>query len=99
MSRSVIALLLAALASVSAAQDSSPRLVMVTVGPTSYQVGEATAKTLSAVIADLRAVANLDGVGIQAEAGVPHQRIDALVAAIQASGLKVRIGIVANDVH
>ena len=99
MPRSIFALLLAVLTSAASAQDSAPELTMITLDASSYQVGDSTkTQSLDVVIADLRAVPKLEVVGIQAGSEISQERIDALIAAIVKSGLKVRIGVVRNEV-
>ena len=98
MSRSFFAMLLATLTSAAAAQDKAPVLMSVTVEQASYRVGASTVTTPSAVVDDLRAMPRLDMVGIQVAQGVSQQRVDAVIAAIQASGLRARIGVVRNEI-
>ena len=97
MPRSILALLLATLTCAATAQDRDPVMAIIIVDATSYQVDETKAQSLDAVVAYLRTVPKLDAVGIQGP-GIPKKRIDALVAAISKSGLKVRIAIVGNEI-
>ena len=97
MPRSLLALLIAMLTSVATAQDQQPALAVVTVGASSYRVGDSEVPSPAAVVDSLRALQKLDMVGIQIAPGVSQQRFDAVIAAIRASGLRVRIGVVGNE--
>ena len=97
MPRPLFALLLAALTSVACAQDKDFAMASVTVGPSSYRVGGTDVASPAAVVDGLRALRRLDMVGIQVEQGASRQRVDAVIAAIRASGLKARIGVVRNE--
>ena len=97
MSRSILALLLVTLTCAATAQDREPVMSITVVDATSYPVDETKTQSLDAVVAGLRTVLKLDAVGIQGP-GIPKKRIDALVAAIRKSGLKVRIAIVGNEI-
>ena len=98
MARSIFALLLATLTSVVIAQDKPSAFTIITVDVSSYQVGESEAQSLDAVIGALRALPRLEAVGIVSAPGTSQERVDAVIAAVRKSGLKVRIGLVRNEV-
>jgi methylmalonyl-CoA mutase cobalamin-binding subunit len=98
MARSIFALLLATLTSLVIAQDKPSAFTTITVDVSSYQVGESKAQSLDTVIGALRAQPRLEAVGISGTPGTSQERVDAVIEAIRKSGLKLRIGLVGNEV-
>jgi len=90
--------LIAVLAMASCSQQAAPVIAEVTIEAQGYSIEKAHYESASELVAGLKAMPKLDGVGITAIPGANQERVAQTIKAIQSAGITARIAIVGNEV-
>ena len=98
MESRIFASMLALLGMMSCSQPAAPVIAMVNIEAQGYSIEKTHYQSVSELVAGLRAMPKLDGVGITALPGTDQTRVAQTVKAIQSAGVTARIAIVGNEV-
>ena len=98
MKSRIFASLIAMFGTASCSQPASPVIAMVTVEMQGYSIEKTHYESASELVAGLKAMPRLDGVGITALPGADQARVEQTIEAIHSAGITARIAIVGNEV-
>lgn len=98
MKSRILVSLVAMLAMASCTQQAAPVIADVTIETQGYLIEKVHYETASELVAGLKAMPRLDGVGITALPGANQERVAQTIKAIQSAGITARIAIVGNEV-
>jgi hypothetical protein len=98
MKSRIFASMLALLGMTSCSQPAAPVIAMVNIEAQGYSIEKTHYESTSELVAGLKAMPKLDGVGITALPGTDQTRVAQTVKAIQSAGVTARIAIVGNEV-
>ena len=98
MKSRIISLLLSMLAGTAASQPAPLAIAFVTIEADGYSIEKTHYASVSQLVASLKAMPKLDGIGLTKLPGASDERLSTTVKAIQAAGITVRIAIVGNEV-
>jgi hypothetical protein len=98
MTLRIFASLLTVLVTASCSKPADPVIARVTIETQGYSIENTHYESASEMIAGLKAVPRLDGVGITRLPGADEARVAQTIKAIQSAGITARIAIVGNEV-
>ncbi len=90
--------LLAVLSGTASAKSLPPTIAFVTIKSHGYSIEKTHYETISQLLAGLKAMPKLDGIGLTRLPGAAEEALPLTIKAIQAAGISVRIAIVGNEV-
>ena len=98
MKSRILSFLLATLAGTASSQSSSPVIAFVTIESHGYSIDKAHYESVSQLVAGLKAMPKLDGIGLTRLPEVGEEQLSLTIKAIQAAGITARIAFVGNEV-